>query len=529
MAVQGLDTNVLDSLLDLSWLGFWQWDIKRDSLELSSGLRAILPLPKDIKKYNIEHLWGCFEAEHLPKINSDIQACLKNSKAFQTELSIHDESTDSVIWLKLHCRVLNEDNGQSSILGGTIIDISETVELRRKLSQQSSELRENESDLNQLISDLKTSNERFNLATTGSSVGVWEWPIQGDTPFYWSPVYYELLGYEDQEITASYDAYRESVYKEDEEAFFDELLLCLKERRSLRVETRLRHKSGDYRWFLVSGQGQWGDDGQPIRMIGSIMDIDDLKISKVKALAYSKKLERANKELENFAYVASHDLKAPLRSMDNLAVWIEEDLGDRATVDISQKIALLRGRILRLEDMLKDILAFSYAGKNLTQPEELDLDLLLDEVMLWLSPPPNFKIVRALKLPKIKMVKTMMEQIFLNLISNSIKHHTKSHGIVIIEGFEVEDGTEFIITDDGPGISGKYYDYIFELFKTLRPRDKVAGSGIGLSIVKKMLDSINGKIWIGPGKSGTGTAFHFFIPNTIILSPLISGDTHDAI
>lgn len=110
----------------------------------------------------------------------------------------------------------------------------------------------------------------------------------------------------------------------------------------------------------------------------------------------------------------------------------------------------------------------------------------------------------------------MMEQIFLNLLSNAIKHNPKKNTTITIEGFAVKGGTEFIVTDDGPGISERYHEYVFELFKTLRPRDKVAGSGIGLAIIKKILDSIGGDIWIEIPSSGVGTAFHFLIPEVML-------------
>jgi len=404
--------------------------------------------------------------------------------------------------------------GEQTILA-MAVDVTKQLDIE-------TELRLKKEALDEAVRGLEQSHDRFSLATKGSSVGIWEWPIQGQTPVYWSPVYYNLLGYEDKEILASYDAYRESVHPDDEEMFFDELERCIGTQKKLKIETRIRHKSGSYRWFLVSGEGEWDDDGTPLRMIGSIMDIHDLKVEQFKSEAYLDKLEDANKELENFAYVASHDLKAPLRSMDNLAVWIEEDLGVAIPAGVSEKLALLRGRILRLEDMLKDILAFSYAGKKQTEAEELDMQALIDEIIVWLSPKAGIIIKKSSNFPKIVAVKTMMEQIILNLLSNAIKHNAGNKAVIQIEGFETKDTYKIIVTDNGPGIDEKYRDYVFELFKTLKPRDKVDGSGIGLSIVKKIVESMGGKIWIESAEHGKGTAFHVQLPKVVLDNPIIA-------
>jgi len=399
----------------------------------------------------------------------------------------------------------------------TILVVSIDITEQKATEEQ---LKQKEQALAQAVISFQESNERFDLATKGSSVGIWEWPIQDQTEVYWSPIYYNLLGYEDREIVASYEAFQDSVHQDDKERFFEELDRCLEFQKKLRIETRIKQKNGGYKWFLICGEGQWDEDGTPLRMIGSAMDIHDLKAAQLKAEVTSLKLEVANTELENFAYVASHDLKAPLRSMDNLAVWIEEDLGASLTEDISSKLALLRGRILRLDDMLKDILAFSYAGKQLSKPEELDMENLIDEVVKWIDPPPNFVIKKVSNFPKVTMIKTMMEQIFLNLLSNAVKHNLRDNGIVNIAYISHATHHEFVIIDNGQGIAEKYHSYVFELFKTLRPRDKVAGSGLGLSIVKKMLGVVGGEIWIEDPKDHSGAEFHFTIPNKIV-SPVL--------
>lgn len=224
-----------------------------------------------------------------------------------------------------------------------------------------------------------------------------------------------------------------------------------------------------------------------------------------------EKLEVMNKDLDHFAYVASHDLRAPLRGMDNLIQWVREDLPDDIDIEVSNKLKLLSGRVERMEKLLGDILAYSRAGKRESAPERVDCGSLLKEVTEWVSAPTGFDIQIETPLPTFTTSKTLLEQVFLNLISNAVKHHDRTDGKIIIRHREHDWHHEFVIEDDGPGISAKYHDRIFTMFQTLKPRDEVEGSGIGLAIVKRMVEAGNGRVWIRSPLGERGTAFHFTI------------------
>ncbi len=225
-------------------------------------------------------------------------------------------------------------------------------------------------------------------------------------------------------------------------------------------------------------------------------------------------LEKKNRELDQFAYVVSHDLKAPLRAISSLAEWIEEDSAEEMTEESKRNLITLRGRVHRMENLIHGILAYSKAGKLTNIKEELNVYQLLTDIIDSLNPPAHIKV-------KIDFIPIMIEteviklqQVFGNLISNAIKYMDKPKGEISIYCNILEDCCQFAVQDNGPGIEKEYHDRIFQIFQTLSARDEVESTGIGLSIVKKIIEEQGGRIWV-ESKIGTGSKFVFTWPSTI--------------
>jgi two-component system sensor kinase FixL len=221
-------------------------------------------------------------------------------------------------------------------------------------------------------------------------------------------------------------------------------------------------------------------------------------------------LLRSNEELEKFAHVAAHDLKAPLRSIDNLAIWIIEDNKDKLNSESQEMLATLRGRVGRLERLLDDILNYSRAGTFVESVSKINLEEFVAEVVQT-HVPPAFT-VRVEPLPTILSPATPLRQIFGNLLSNAVKHHDRGGGVIAISSRPCGSFYEFAVSDDGPGIPPEAHDRVFQMFQTLRPRDKVEGSGIGMALVKKLVERHKGKVWIKSEAGQRGTAVHFLWP-----------------
>lgn len=229
--------------------------------------------------------------------------------------------------------------------------------------------------------------------------------------------------------------------------------------------------------------------------------------------ANANELRRSNAELEQFAYVASHDLKAPLRGISNLASWIEEDIGDAMTAESKKHLGLLNNRIDRLGALLEDLLQYSRAGRETNEIRTVDLAEDLPELFRLVSANDRFNLELENRMPKLETAAAPIEQIFRNLISNAIKHHDKDKGTLTIVSRRLGDRYEFIVRDDGPGIAPEYQERIFGMFQTIRSRDEVEGSGIGLSVSKKLVESVNCSIWVESSpETQRGAAIHFTWP-----------------
>jgi PAS domain S-box-containing protein len=220
-------------------------------------------------------------------------------------------------------------------------------------------------------------------------------------------------------------------------------------------------------------------------------------------------LARSNAELDEFAHVASHDLKAPLRAIVHLANWISEDAGRLLPPQSREHLAKLHGRILRMETLLDDLLAYSRAGRYRHSPEVVDVKTLVQEVVEFVDCPAGFTVTVAEPLPVLVTERVPLETVFRNVIGNAFKHHHQAaQGMVTIRAIERGEFVEFIVTDNGPGIAPEYHERIFGIFQTLRPRDEVEGSGIGLTVVKKLVESRGGWIRVESAE-GQGATFRF--------------------
>lgn len=224
-------------------------------------------------------------------------------------------------------------------------------------------------------------------------------------------------------------------------------------------------------------------------------------------------LERSNRELDQFAYVASHDLKAPLRAIENLSTWIEEDTEGALPAAVQEHLVKLRSRVQRMERLLDDLLAYSRAGRIYHRPELLEIEHLIREVLELQSIPPNFRVTVDPTTATIYTVRIPLETVLRNLIGNAIKHHDRADGQVHIHIAEQPAAFQICVEDDGPGIAPQFHQRIFEMFQTLQPRDEREGSGIGLTIVKKLVEHVGGRIWL-ESHEGRGARFYFTWPQT---------------
>lgn len=242
-----------------------------------------------------------------------------------------------------------------------------------------------------------------------------------------------------------------------------------------------------------------------------VQDVTEQRRTEEALARHARDLERSNRELDDFAYVASHDLKAPLRDIDSLASWIEEDAAEHLPAESKRHLAKIRDRIGRMERLLDDLLQYSRAGRIFHQPEPFELRRVVDDVLAVTPPPPSFDVVVSGDAPPVRAPRVPFELVLRNLVSNAVKHHQGAAGRIEIEIATHPEHVELSVTDDGPGIPAELHERVFRMFQTLRPRDEVEGSGMGLAVVKKVVEAHGGRVML-QSAPGHGTTVRFTWP-----------------
>jgi signal transduction histidine kinase len=235
-----------------------------------------------------------------------------------------------------------------------------------------------------------------------------------------------------------------------------------------------------------------------------------------------KELESVNKELTDFAYMVSHDLKAPLRGIHTLAEWISEDCADKLGPEGKEHLELLGQRVTRMHCLIEGVLQYSRLGRVREEPVEVDLNHTMREVIEMIAPPPSIRVRIENELPTLMAEPTRILQVFQNLISNAVKYMDKPQGDIRLHCEARGDVWKFCVEDNGPGIEAKDFERIFQMFQTAGDRKHAESTGIGLTIVKKIVEMYGGRIWV-ESTVGQGSRFNFELPCRPAMCPAVAG------
>jgi PAS domain S-box-containing protein len=257
---------------------------------------------------------------------------------------------------------------------------------------------------------------------------------------------------------------------------------------------------------------------------GIVRDITERKQVEERQTCLMHELESANEELKNFAYVVSHDLKAPLRAIGSLADWVVTDYADKFDDEGKAQMHLLLSRVRRMDGLIDGILQYSRIGRVKEASVAVDLGQLVPEVIDMLSPPANIAITLDNPLPTVLAERTRLQQVFQNLLSNAIKYMDKPEGRIRIGCVAAGNKWKLSVADNGPGIEERHFERIFQLFQTLAPRDRVESTGVGLALVKKIIELYGGEVWV-ESKVGEGSTFFFTLPRSATATNLTERET----
>ena len=348
---------------------------------------------------------------------------------------------------------------------------------------------------------LNRSKEQLDRTGKIAKIGGWQLDIESDS-LHWS-----LQTYTIHEVPLSVPlnpAFANSFYNSDDQKLLKQAIdNAIHTGNEWDLELPLTTLMNNKIWVRNQGQVEF-EAGKPVRIMGAIQDITERR-------EVILELERSNQELNNFAYVASHDLKSPLRGIDQLATWLTEDLADSLSAQTQEHLRLMRSRINRMENLLDDLLAYARAGRTEAHLECVDLMDFVQQVFDFSNNEQHFTLQILGEKADYLLAKTPLELVLRNLINNAIKHHDQDKGNIVIS-IEARVGwLEFSVADDGPGIPIEHQQRAFAMFQTLQPRDKVEGSGMGLAIVRKVIETLGGTIDVSANQP-KGAIFRFNFP-----------------
>jgi PAS domain S-box-containing protein len=458
-------------------VGMWFWNLETDSLIWTEQCKALFGLPVET-----EMSYAVFLAAIHPDDRQHTDAAVTRSIAEHTDYDIECRccwSDGSVHWIAAKGSSSYDSTGKPVRMMGVAIDINDLKQAQIELQQSLAIL----NTINQATPTLIFVKDRQGRVRMGN------------------PALMRVLGKPESEVLGYTDA---EFYPNPEDA----TVIMATDRQVMATgQTQVVEETLDLpegrRTFLSTKSPYTDETGTIVGLVGVSFDI-----------SLRKQMEAAladrNQELDSFVYIVSHDLKAPLRAISNLSVWIEEDLGTDLPAEIGQHMTQLRGRVRRMEVMIDGLLGYARVGRTDVQIELVSVAELLAEILDSLMPPSTFEITIAPNLPTFPTKRLLLSQVFSNLIGNAFKHHDKSNGFIRISCQEQGDFYKFTIVDDGPGIPPEQHDRVFVIFQSTNPQKNPDSTGIGLSIVKKIVETAGGKIWLE--SLGRGTAFYFTWP-----------------
>lgn len=283
-------------------------------------------------------------------------------------------------------------------------------------------------------------------------------------------------------------------------------------------QIRVKAKDGTIHWSATTMVPFMNEERKLSQIISIRTDISEQKAIEFKQERLVAELDRSNRELANFAYLVSHDLKAPLRGLNSVATWLDQDYGDQLGEEGRNHIRLLKSRVKRMHGFIDGLLQFSRVGREQTALSRICLHSEISAIIEAISAPKGIKFYIDTELPDIYFEAIRIRQVFQNFISNAVKYMQDERGEVHIGCISPSIGEiRCYIRDTGPGIEEKYFDKIFKLFQTLHAKDDYESTGVGLALIKKIIEGKGGRVWV-ESKIGVGSTFWFTLPTTLLVT-----------
>ncbi len=369
----------------------------------------------------------------------------------------------------------------------------------------------------QLENDLKSQEKLFSTLVNAAPVMMWMLD-HNNRPLLFNKAWLNFSGLTlEQELNIVWQGAR--IHPDDRQQVIREYRQALKQHQGFDHEYRLQRNDGEYHWIHEIG-APYQENNKPSLFIGICLDIHQQKITELKLRHYTQELERSNTELEQFAFIASHDLQEPLRMVSSYTQLLERRYKDKLDDDANVFIGFAVDGANRMQTLIQDLLSLSRVGKNKQTLKSLNISQLIQHVMLSLKiiiDESNAQINYPPTFPQIMADRSQLQQLFQNLVANAIKYRAQDRQCIINIRYQtVKNMYEFSIQDNGIGIEAEFFERIFLVFQRLHSKAESSGTGIGLSICKRIVESHGGELWL-ESEIGTGSTFYFTLPVTPVL------------
>ena len=367
-------------------------------------------------------------------------------------------------------------------------------------------------DRKQMEEALRLGEERLKVAAESAEVGMWHWDIINDQLLWDEQVYRHH--YVQPDVTPTYRLLLQTIHPDDRQRVDGLVQESIQQQTPYRNEFRVIDPQGQVHWIASRGRVFYDDHGQPLRMHGVCFDITDRKQAQEALERTAAELARSNQDLEQFAYIASHDLQEPLRMIGGYVQLLQRHYADALDDKAKQYIEYAVDGAARMGNLINDLLQYSRLGTRTKPFAPTDMQRLLENVLLGLrvSLRESGAVITHEVLPTIQADDTQMAQLLQNLLSNAIKFRGDQPPQIHVGAKRGKNEWVFSVSDNGIGIDPQFHDRIFLIFQRLHTRKAYSGTGIGLAICKKIVDRHGGRIWIR-SKPGEGSTFYFTIPD----------------
>ncbi|MEB3216303.1 MAG: PAS domain S-box protein [Nostocales cyanobacterium 94392] len=484
------------TLAKISPVGIFRWDT-------SANLLYINQRWCEITGYSFQEVinqgWReIIHPEDRSRVETKVKCTLQDKIGFECEFRCQRRD-NSVVWV--FAQSVPEINAEQVIIGyvGTLTDITQRKQWEEALQE---------------------SEKRFRSTFEQAAVGIAHADLSGKF-IRVNQKLCDILGYSREQLLQL--RFQQITHPDDLQSDLKKVRDLLAGRtENFSMEKRYLCKDGSVIWVEITVSFVRQPNGSPKYFLCVIQDISGRKQVETQLQLRAQELEelnilltqttaqlrKRNSELDQFAYIASHDLKAPLRAIANLSQWLEDDLSSVLETENRRYLELLRQRVYRMEALINGLLQYSRVGRIDNAKERVNVGQLLEEIIEDLAPSSNFTIEIKHPMPILNTKGMMLRRVLTNLIDNAITHHHGGEAHIKISVEDKGEFYEFAVSDDGPGISPQYHDKIFVIFQTLQARDQKEGTGVGLSIVKKILESQGATISV-ESDVGKGSTFRF--------------------